>query len=65
MKFTVRSIVFKLRWFLLTSTAKFIRILQFYQPAHSNKNQFTEKQEFFPKRHNAFLSKDQKNKFPH
>ena len=51
-----------MRWFLLTSTVKSIRILQFYQPAHSNKNQITEKQEFSPKKHSCITLKRQKKK---
>ena len=54
-----------MRWFLLTSTVKSIRILQFYQPAHSNKNQITEKQELSSKNTHALLSEDKRNKFPH
>ena len=55
---------FKLRWFLLASTVKFIEILQFYQPKYSNKNQITEKQVFATKRIHTLLLNDQKNNFP-
>ena len=35
-------------------------MLEFYQPAHSNKNQITEKQEFSPKKHSWITLKRQK-----